>query len=212
MRTAFVGGSTLLHAAAAGAIAIVAVLSPAPPPPPQPIPIASISARMATPRPEPPATEPVSTALPFTPIVAAPEPETSFPTPERTEEVVPEPERPVAQTRPSMRTDRPLTSTSRLASDDECAVVAPVASLNPPPEYPRAARRHGYEGRVTVRATVGVDGVPRDVTVASPSGHACLDKAAVDAVKRWRFEPARRGGAAVEGTVDVPFRFELSPK
>lgn len=202
----------LLHAAAAGAIAIAAAMRPATPPPPGPIPIASISARTATPRPAPPSTEPVSTALPFTPIIAGPETETSFPAPERTDEVVPEPERPVEQARPSLRTERPLTSTSRLPSDDECAVVAPLASVNPPPEYPRAARKHGYEGRVTVRATVAVDGVPREVTVASSSGHACLDEAAVEAVKRWRFEPARRGGAAVEGTVDVPFRFELTTR
>ncbi|HSJ96484.1 MAG TPA: TonB family protein, partial [Myxococcota bacterium] len=44
---------------------------------------------------------------------------------------------------------------------------------------------------------------------ARSSGHRALDRAAVAGVERWTFVPARRGGHAVEGWLDVPIRFEL---
>ncbi|MFW6162471.1 MAG: energy transducer TonB, partial [Planctomycetota bacterium] len=49
-----------------------------------------------------------------------------------------------------------------------------------------------------------------EVRVARSSGHAVLDEAAVAAVRRWRFTPARAGGAAVTAEVEIPIRFRLS--
>ena len=59
-----------------------------------------------------------------------------------------------------------------------------------------------------MRAQIGIDGVPSSVEVAGTSGSRHLDRAAVDAVKRWRFSPATSNGQPVTGTVMVPISFE----
>ena len=67
---------------------------------------------------------------------------------------------------------------------------------NPPPPYPPASRRRGEEGQVILRVHVGRDGLPLHVEVAESSRHPRLDQAALQAVARWRVEPARpREGA-----------------
>jgi protein TonB len=62
---------------------------------------------------------------------------------------------------------------------------------------------------VKVRVRVGVDGEVREVTLESSCGHAVLDRAALDGVRRWRFRPGRRGGKPVESEVVVPVDFRL---
>lgn len=83
----------------------------------------------------------------------------------------------------------------------------PVAGQTPAPRYPSRALRRGESGTVRVRVEVGPDGRPSQVSVAQPSGSRDLDRAALDAVRRWRFHPARRNGDAVSGTVIVPISF-----
>jgi protein TonB len=78
-----------------------------------------------------------------------------------------------------------------------------------PPVYPAPARQRGIEGRVVVRLVVGADGVPAEVRVAQGSGSDLLDAAAVDAVRQWRFEPARRAGVAVPEERLAPVVFRL---
>jgi protein TonB len=80
---------------------------------------------------------------------------------------------------------------------------------NPLPKYPEGARERGVEGRVVLRVRVGADGRALGVTVSRSSGADELDRAAAEAVRRWRFEPARQGGLAVAGSVTVPIRFRL---
>lgn len=84
-----------------------------------------------------------------------------------------------------------------------------VAAFNPPPRYPYAARRRGLQGQVIVRALVGADGRALDVRVQQTSGHRMLDRAAVAAVRGWRFKPALKNGAPAKGRVDVPITFRL---
>ncbi|WP_058834542.1 energy transducer TonB [Luteimonas abyssi] len=84
---------------------------------------------------------------------------------------------------------------------------APVATHMPPPGYPRSAMRRGETGQVLVSAQVGVDGLPHTVQVLRSSGYPALDRAAVRAVERWRFEPALRAGRPVPGDVQVPVDF-----
>jgi protein TonB len=87
---------------------------------------------------------------------------------------------------------------------------ADVAALsNPKPSYPLAARRRGVEGRVLLSAHVHADGACAEVRLKRSSGHALLDQAALDAVRRWRFLPARRAGAPIDSWVDVPVSFRL---
>lgn len=77
------------------------------------------------------------------------------------------------------------------------------------PPYPELARRRGWEGRVILRVLVGADGRVTRVLITRSSGHTVLDSSARRVVKRWRFRPARRLGAAVEAWVLVPIRFRI---
>ena len=82
----------------------------------------------------------------------------------------------------------------------------------PLPSYPSAAREQGLEGVVVLGVLVGVNGRPVEIAVRTSSGARTLDEAAVDAVTRWRFSPAREGRKAVESWVEVPLKFALKGK
>jgi len=80
---------------------------------------------------------------------------------------------------------------------------------NPPPAYPALARRLGEQGRVLLRVLVTAEGMADRVELKASSGTDRLDRAALDAVKRWRFVPARQGEQAVSAWVVVPISFSL---
>jgi len=80
---------------------------------------------------------------------------------------------------------------------------------NPPPAYPLAARRRGVEGTVLVRAEISAGGECQRAELKKTSGHELLDNAALEAVKKWRFVPAKRGSQAVVAWVEVPITFKL---
>lgn len=80
---------------------------------------------------------------------------------------------------------------------------------NPKPAYPHASRRLGEEGKVVLRVFVSAEGEAKRVEVKESSGFQRLDKAAEEAVARWRFVPARRGDEAVTAWVVVPIVFSL---
>lgn len=80
---------------------------------------------------------------------------------------------------------------------------------NPRPVYPPMSRRMGEEGKVFLRVRVEADGRPSQVEIKTSSGSLRLDQAAEDAVRRWRFIPAKRGGEAVSAWVIVPISFNL---
>jgi periplasmic protein TonB len=76
-----------------------------------------------------------------------------------------------------------------------------------PPRYPEMSRRLHEQGTVYLSVLVGTDGTVADISVSRSSGSARLDKAALEAVRRWRWAPLMRNGAAVmvRGVVDIPF-------
>jgi protein TonB len=80
---------------------------------------------------------------------------------------------------------------------------------NPRPAYPMLSRRLREEGQVMLRVLVSADGQPARVELRTSSGSDRLDRAAQEAVARWRFVPARRGDVAVEAWVLVPIVFKL---
>jgi protein TonB len=80
---------------------------------------------------------------------------------------------------------------------------------SPAPSYPLASRRAGEQGTVTLRVRVSPDGLATRVVVERSSGSPHLDAAALEAVKAWRFTPARRGADAVESWMLVPIVFRL---
>jgi len=78
-----------------------------------------------------------------------------------------------------------------------------------PPVYPPRCLRMGIEGTVRVRVLVGEDGRPQEVTIGKSSGESALDESALEAVRTWRFEPARRNGVPVRAWAVVPIEFKL---
>ncbi len=80
---------------------------------------------------------------------------------------------------------------------------------NPAPAYPSQSRRIGEEGRVLLRVLVSEKGDAANVEVDSGSGSERLDRAALDAVKKWRFIPAKRNNQPISAYVIVPIKFSL---
>jgi protein TonB len=87
--------------------------------------------------------------------------------------------------------------------------AVPLYLKNPPPEYPSVARRRGYEGTVVLEVFVDREGRVLDLSLFQSSGHNVLDRAAMQAVRGWLFEPARRGEETVDMWVKVPLTFRL---
>lgn len=77
------------------------------------------------------------------------------------------------------------------------------------PTYPWEARRNRWQGTVLLAVTVSPEGRPIAIDIARSSGYGVLDEAAVEAVRQWRFVPARRNGVAVADRVAVPITFRL---
>ena len=105
-----------------------------------------------------------------------------------------------------------VTAHARERVEEEAAqpAVSDAAYLrNPAPVYPEAARRSSEQGTVMLRVHVARDGTASRVSVEESSGSPHLDAAALEAVKAWRFTPARRGAHAVESWMRVPIVFRL---
>jgi periplasmic protein TonB len=80
---------------------------------------------------------------------------------------------------------------------------------NPKPEYPMVAKSRGWAGKVLLRVKVSAQGSSDAVAVEKSSGYDLLDESAIEAVKQWRFIPAKRGEASVASSVIVPIIFNL---
>ena len=77
------------------------------------------------------------------------------------------------------------------------------------PEYPKGARQRGEEGDVTLELDISANGTVDDVRVVASCGYPELEQAAIQAVKRARFTPARRGSANVAATARITLTFRL---
>ena len=75
-------------------------------------------------------------------------------------------------------------------------------------DYTEQARRQGIAGEVVLEVLVRRDGSVAEVKVVRglPGG---LNERASDAVRQWRFAPARRFGRPVDVTVEVAVEFRL---
>jgi protein TonB len=110
------------------------------------------------------------------------------------------PPQPVAApARPSPASPKPVTPASATAG----------YLRNPAPEYPALAMRRNWEGTVLLRVRVLANGKPSEIQVQTSSGRTQLDDAALAAVKRWSFVPAKQGDDPIDGWVSVPIDFKL---
>lgn|GEM_PF-2593534 len=90
------------------------------------------------------------------------------------------------------------------------AWVAARYSRCPAPPYPATAKKDKLSGQVLLLVLVDENGRAASVVLRKSSGSPILDEAAVAAVSRWRFEPAKQNGKSVSSRVEVPVRFVAS--
>src|SRR5262245_54894639 len=223
-----VASSTLLHLALAWGI-LAAVFAWAPRPPevipvsllqePEPVPSAPEAARPPLPQPNP-------VAIPglAPPQTQAPPPREPAPPPDPVTEVKPPPVPALEAPEPTPKNPEPSPPKVETA-----AVMPPVPEASPdeprdasgvePPRphggsqvivpYPPSARRLGIEGRAWLGVLVLADGRVGEVAIQRSAGDPDLDKAAANAVRRSRFDPARKGAEAVAMWVLLPVEFLL---
>lgn len=128
------------------------------------------------------------------------------------------PTEPVAQSQPVTQTT--TASQSSAATESKASTPPQVEQFteanfranyahNPKPEYPTIAKSRSWQGKVMLRVKVSAEGLSDAVEVEQSSGHDILDESAVEAVKKWRFIPAKRGETPVASSVIVPIIFSL---
>ncbi|MDC7712498.1 energy transducer TonB [Vogesella indigofera] len=206
---------TMLAAITAGHVGLLLSMSHAAPPaqPPQPLPMEMVT--IPTPpapdiRPLPPAPAKTASAKPRK---AAPAPR-PLPAP-----VKPSPKAITTDTRAEAVTSKtPAVAETPAASHSETAPPAPVIPPthigghlgNPRPVYPPLSIELGEAGAVGLRVAVSADGRAQEVSVARSSGFPRLDRAALQAVRNWRFRPATRGGEAIPYAYVFNVDFDLT--
>jgi len=87
-------------------------------------------------------------------------------------------------------------------------VSIPRAIYSPEPEFSDEARRSKYQGEVTLLATISADGRTRDLRVVRSLGMG-LDEKAMEAVRTWRFDPAKKDGRPVAVQMNIIVSFHL---
>jgi TonB family protein len=87
-------------------------------------------------------------------------------------------------------------------------ITPPAVQREVKPDYTDEARRRGLSGDVVLEIIVRRDGTVGDVKVLQGLG-AGLDQRATEAVRQWRFSPARRFGTPVDVVVEVAVEFKL---
>ena len=87
-------------------------------------------------------------------------------------------------------------------------VTPPHLTYDPEPEYSKKARKKKYQGTCVLTLIVGADGQPRNIQVTHTLGMG-LDEKAIEAVKKWKFDPARKEGKPVAVKIYVQVNFRL---
>ena len=173
---------------------------------PEPMPLAPPEP-VVQPKPVPkpqPKPQPKPKPQPLPKAVASPDP---APATAPTGTLDPEP------TAPATPTPAPTAAQASATTDAPAAIVMPSSSAaylnNPRPSYPAISKRMGEQGKVMLRVFVNAQGQPEQIQIQQSSGFDRLDKAAVDAVRRWKFTPGSRNGVAEAMWNIVPINFVL---
>jgi TonB family protein len=87
-------------------------------------------------------------------------------------------------------------------------VSAPRPIYSPDPEYSEEARHAKFQGTVILYVIVGADGKPHDIRIMRSLGMG-LDEKAIEAVRTWRFDPARKNAQPVSVQISVEVTFRL---
>lgn len=91
------------------------------------------------------------------------------------------------------------------ATDDKDKIVA---IDRPEAKYPKKAFNKCIEGHVLVRFVISTDGTTKDIVVVSARPARVFEKAAIEAVEKWLFEPRIINGVAVNRETTQRLVFE----
>ncbi|AXO88545.1 energy transducer TonB [Pseudomonas sp. K1(2024)] len=168
-----------------------------PPPPPEPV--------VQPEEPPPPVEDELATKPPPPKPIPKPKPVIK-PPPKPVAKPVPQP--------PAPPPPQPVAAPAPAAPPAPAPVTPASANAgylhNPAPEYPALAMRRNWEGSVLLRVHVLATGKPGEIQIQKSSGRDQLDDAALAAVKRWSFVPAKQGNDPIDGWVSVPIDFKLN--
>ena len=117
----------------------------------------------------------------------------------------------LSQTPPTANTESDKTESTKNAGEEiklGGGVSAPRVLFSPEPEYSKVARKAKYQGVCVLSLIVGADGKPRDVQVTRTLGMG-LDEKAIEAVKKWKFDPAKKDGQPVAAKIHIEVNFRL---
>jgi protein TonB len=98
---------------------------------------------------------------------------------------------------------------SRGSGEALSTFARPAGGHQVKPHYPESARRAGVQGTTLLKLQVLASGKVGEILIEKSAGHRDLDRASIEAVKKWLFEPARAGNIAVAVWVLLPVKFEL---
>lgn len=84
----------------------------------------------------------------------------------------------------------------------------PLPLVRVEPQYPPQAARRGLEGWVHVRFTITTAGSIKDAVVVK-SSHGVFERAALQAVAKWKYQPQTRDGKPIEAQAETVLRFEM---
>ncbi|MCK9395816.1 MAG: energy transducer TonB [Methylobacter sp.] len=115
---------------------------------------------------------------------------------------------PVVQTAPTAATTASMAPTTKIEPFIEADINADYAE-NPKPDYPAIAQSRGWEGKVLLKVQVSNEGLSDAIEIERSSGYEILDESAIEAVKKWRFTPAKRGETPIASSAIVPIIFIL---
>lgn len=104
---------------------------------------------------------------------------------------------------------QPATNTTQIAPLKVGGDVTPPRPIYAPDgEYSEEARKAKHNGTCVLQFTVGADGKTSNITVLHPAGMG-LDEKAIEAVRTWTFEPARKEGNPVPVQIQVSMSFNI---
>ncbi|MCL2829943.1 MAG: TonB family protein [Betaproteobacteria bacterium] len=174
---------------------------------------AAAPAAKSPPAPEAPAApppKPVSKPAPKPLSKPAPAP----PAPAATNSILPpQPETAPAPEEPAESNAAHLPASNESAAEVSGPKTVSISSVRyivkPDPAYPALSRQRGEEGKVTLRVLVDAGGKADTIELSTSSGHSRLDEAAIQAVRRARFQPWLEGQRAIPVWVLIPIAFNL---
>jgi protein TonB len=168
---------------------------------------------------EPPPPEPIAQPVVEPPppvedeLAVKPSPPKPVPKPKPVVKSVPKPVAKPVEQPPPPAPPQPVAAPAPPAPPAPAPVTPASANAgylhNPAPQYPALAMRRNWEGTVLLRVHVLATGKPGEIQIQKSSGRDQLDDAALAAVKRWSFAPAKQGNNPVDGWVSVPIDFKL---